>query len=186
MRDVWTPEYAPWRHGGWYVTNIHYPSGAVGCVSRNYADRKWRIVCSDAYPGSPNDRTFLIRDDAARAERELARDCPPVETQQTQLPPVRVASLAFPSLSWESRECGHIVPIAAAHVCGSATLPLDQPVNVLADPDMEPQPYDMPSPEADALDLIHEWVRTVRAELITSSEGIDKIAAVLRETGRVL
>ena len=37
--------YSPWRHGGWYVDNIRYPSGAVGCVSRNYRDRKWRIVC---------------------------------------------------------------------------------------------------------------------------------------------
>jgi len=36
------PVYAPWRHGGWYVTNVRYPSGAVGCVSRNYPEKKWR------------------------------------------------------------------------------------------------------------------------------------------------
>lgn len=42
----WEPSYSPWRHGGWYVDNVHYPSGAVGCVSRKWAiDRKWRIVC---------------------------------------------------------------------------------------------------------------------------------------------
>src|SRR5580700_4881304 len=33
----WSPVYSPWRHGGWYVDNVRYPSGAVGCVSRNYA-----------------------------------------------------------------------------------------------------------------------------------------------------
>jgi hypothetical protein len=31
--------YSPWRHGGWYVNEVRYPSGAVGCVSRNYPDR---------------------------------------------------------------------------------------------------------------------------------------------------
>jgi len=70
--SAWTPEYAPWRHGGWYVTNLRYPSGAVGCVSRNYTDRKWRIVCQNTGPGVEGDRTFPTRDAAARAERELA------------------------------------------------------------------------------------------------------------------
>lgn len=72
--DTWTPEYDHWRHGGWYVTNIRYPSGAAGCVSRNYADRKWRIVCAEprTYPGSANDRTYPTRDAAARAEHALA------------------------------------------------------------------------------------------------------------------
>jgi len=73
MSNTWTPEYARWRHGGWYVTNVHYPSGAVGCVSRNYSDGKWRIACSETYPGSPFDRTFLSRDAAARAERAIAQ-----------------------------------------------------------------------------------------------------------------
>ena len=63
----WTPEYAQWRHGGWYVTNVRYPSGAVGCVSRNYPDGKWRIVCD---PRS-RDYTYPFRDAAASAEREL-------------------------------------------------------------------------------------------------------------------
>jgi hypothetical protein len=73
----WTPTYEPWRHGGWYVTNVRYPSGAVGCVSRNYTDRKWRIVCEPgSYPGSPTDRTFPSRDAAAHAERELAASQP--------------------------------------------------------------------------------------------------------------
>lgn len=69
MND-WTPEYSPWRHGGWYVDNVQYPSGAVGCVSRNYPDKKWRIVC-DRRKG---DRTYPSRDAAARAERSLAMD----------------------------------------------------------------------------------------------------------------
>lgn len=63
--STWTPEYRAWRGGGWYVDNVHYPSGAVGCVSRNYADKKWRIVCDRDFT-----RTFRSRDDAARAERE--------------------------------------------------------------------------------------------------------------------
>lgn len=60
--------YRRWRHGGWYVNNVRYPSGAVGCVSRNYADRKWRIVCDER----PDPPTFRSRDEAARAERDLA------------------------------------------------------------------------------------------------------------------
>ncbi len=69
--ETWQPDYSPWRHGGWYVNNVRHPSGAVGCVSRNYPDRKWRIVCDprpfDTAPAFPS------RDAAARAERELAQ-----------------------------------------------------------------------------------------------------------------
>jgi len=73
-QTAWTPTYSPWRHGGWYVDNVHYPSGAVGCVSRNYADRKWRIVCDPRpFETAP---TFRNRDAAARAERELAAATP--------------------------------------------------------------------------------------------------------------
>jgi hypothetical protein len=60
-------EYSPWRHGGWYVHNVRYPSGAVGCVSRNFEDRKWRIAC-DSRDG---DFTYPSRNAAARAERDL-------------------------------------------------------------------------------------------------------------------
>lgn len=60
--------YSPWRHGGWY-TSIRYPSGACGCVSRNYADRKWRIVCDSRQPQP----TYPNRDAAALAELELAQ-----------------------------------------------------------------------------------------------------------------
>lgn len=62
-------EYDPWRHGGWY-TSVRYPSGACGCVSRNYADRKWRIAC-DSRPG---DYTYRSRGEAARAEAELVAE----------------------------------------------------------------------------------------------------------------
>jgi hypothetical protein len=61
----WTPRYTAWRHGGWY-TNARYPSGASGCVSRNYPDRKWRVVCDPDHS-----RTYPNRDAAARAERDL-------------------------------------------------------------------------------------------------------------------
>lgn len=62
--------YSRWRHGGWYVHGILYPGGAIGCVSRNYADRRWRIVCD---PRPFNERpTFRRRGDAALAEWHLA------------------------------------------------------------------------------------------------------------------
>jgi hypothetical protein len=67
--DTWTPTYSPRRHGGWYVDNLRLPSGAVGCVSRNYEDRKWRIVCDPR----PDDHTYPNRDAAAYAEREIVR-----------------------------------------------------------------------------------------------------------------
>lgn len=65
-RAEFKPTYSPWRHGGWYVGNVTYPSGACGCVSRNYADRKWRIACDPRpFESQP---TFKCRDDAAYAE----------------------------------------------------------------------------------------------------------------------
>lgn len=68
-----TPQYSPWRHGGWYVNNVMYPSGACGCVSNNYPDKKWRIACDDRRNelGGQGDYTFKSRDAAARAEFEL-------------------------------------------------------------------------------------------------------------------
>lgn len=68
----WEPIYEAWRHGGWYVRNVRYPNGAVGCVSRNFADHKWRIVC-DPRPNAYELHTYPSRDAAARAERELAQ-----------------------------------------------------------------------------------------------------------------
>ena len=63
---TFVPSYSKWRHGGWYVHNVRYPSGAIGCVSCNYDDGKWRIVCHpEAFEKQP---TFKNRDDAARAE----------------------------------------------------------------------------------------------------------------------
>lgn len=69
-------QYSAWRHGGWYVDNVRYPSGAIGCVSRNYADGKWRIAC-DPRPFDQQP-TFKSRDDAARAEWLLANAPEPV------------------------------------------------------------------------------------------------------------
>ena len=69
MRNAATfvPTYSKWRHGGWY-TNVYYRSGACGCVSRNYPDHKWRIVC-DKRSG---EHTYPNRDAAARAEFTIA------------------------------------------------------------------------------------------------------------------
>ena len=62
--------YSKWRHGGWYVHDCRYPNGAIGCVSRNYSDRKWRIVC-DPRPNAHELYTYPNRDAAAQAERDL-------------------------------------------------------------------------------------------------------------------
>lgn len=67
--DNWQPMYEKWRHGGWYVINVRYPSGASGCVSNKFNDKKWRIAC-DPRPFEEQP-TFKTRDAAARAEREL-------------------------------------------------------------------------------------------------------------------
>lgn len=66
--------YSPWRHGGWYVHGVRYPGGASGCVSRNYPDRRWRIVCDDRRQdlNGPGDVTFRSREEAARGEHGLA------------------------------------------------------------------------------------------------------------------
>jgi len=66
---AWQPVFSRWRHRGWFVDNLQYPSGAVGCVSNNYPDRKWRIVC-DPRPFEERP-TFKTRREAAYAEREL-------------------------------------------------------------------------------------------------------------------
>lgn len=49
--------------------HVRVPSGAVGCVSRNYKDRKWRIAC-DPRPFEEQP-TFKTRDEAATAEWHL-------------------------------------------------------------------------------------------------------------------
>jgi hypothetical protein len=64
-------DYSRWRHGGWYVHNVRYPSGACGCVSCNYDDHKWRIAC-DPRPFEQQP-TFSCRDDAAAAEYWLVQ-----------------------------------------------------------------------------------------------------------------
>lgn len=72
-----TFQYEPWRHGGWYVLGIRYPSGACGCVSRQMLnpatgkpDRKWRIVCDERL----EDHTYPSRDAAAAAEYAIAQE----------------------------------------------------------------------------------------------------------------
>ena len=63
------PVYERWRHGGWYVLGVRHKNGGIGCVSRNYPDRRWRIVCDSRH----GDHTYGSRDDAARAEYALTR-----------------------------------------------------------------------------------------------------------------
>jgi hypothetical protein len=61
------PQYEWWRHGGWLVLGVRHKNGGVGCVSRNYPDRKWRIVCDNR----DDEHTYRSRDEAARAEYAL-------------------------------------------------------------------------------------------------------------------
>jgi hypothetical protein len=61
------PSYSPWRHDGWYVHGVTHKNGGIGCVSRNYPDRMWRIVCDSRGIG----HTYKSRDEAARAEYAL-------------------------------------------------------------------------------------------------------------------
>ena len=67
------PVFSRWRRGGWYVINIQYPNGACGCVSNNYPDKKWRIVCDKRRQNlnTDGDFTFPSRHAAAVAERML-------------------------------------------------------------------------------------------------------------------
>ena len=37
--EAWAPMFSPWRHGGWYVSNLQKPCGSIGCVSNNYDDQ---------------------------------------------------------------------------------------------------------------------------------------------------
>ncbi|CAD0362119.1 MULTISPECIES: hypothetical protein [Xanthomonas] len=61
--------YTPWRDGGWYVPSIRYANGAIGCVSRNYPDKRWRVVCDPRGDAAP---TYKSRHQAAAAECLLA------------------------------------------------------------------------------------------------------------------
>lgn len=92
--------YEPWRHGGWYVHNTRYPNGGCGCVSRNYPDKKWRIVCDPRRKNlnEPGDFTFRSRDLAAQAEFDL------VEQMKAD------AQLASPEGASQCIQCDAVTP----------------------------------------------------------------------------
>lgn len=81
QEEPWESSYDHWRHGGWY-TDARYPSGACGCVSSNYDDKKWRIAC-----GPFHGLTFSTRKDAANAERAMT-------LAMCEADPIRVELLA--------------------------------------------------------------------------------------------
>ena len=72
----WEPMFTRWRHGGWYVHGISHINGGCGCVSNNYEDGKWRVVCDPRRSAlhEEGDFTFKTRNEAAHAERALIRD----------------------------------------------------------------------------------------------------------------
>ena len=63
-------QYSAWRHGGWYVHDVRYPNGAVGCVGKN-AEGRWFIAC-DSRPEAER-ATYPTRDAAADAEALLIK-----------------------------------------------------------------------------------------------------------------
>lgn len=65
LADTWKPEYERWRHGGWYVSNVHYPAGFVACTYKNVVG-DWVLV--EDHTNTP----FPSRDAAARAARVAA------------------------------------------------------------------------------------------------------------------
>ncbi|WP_206186131.1 hypothetical protein [Sphingosinicella sp. BN140058] len=80
--------------------NVRYPTGAIGCVSRNYEDRQWRIAC-DPRPFEERP-TFANRDEAAIAEWYLANGL----KQPVELPVIfRMSegqvSAVFPTLPFD-------------------------------------------------------------------------------------
>lgn len=70
----WTPVYSYWRHGGSYVDNLPYPSGAVGCIAsaRRTHSGRFELACPPADAEWTGPRTFRTRDAAARAEASYA------------------------------------------------------------------------------------------------------------------
>lgn len=70
-RDDWEPVYEPWRHGGSYVSNIVYPSGAVGCIvsARHSATGRFHVACG---PAELTEVKHKTRRAAAFAERAYA------------------------------------------------------------------------------------------------------------------
>ena len=57
--------YSEWGDT-WYVNNLRYPNGAVGCVARG-ANGGWAIACH------PDAGEFPARDEAADAEYRLVK-----------------------------------------------------------------------------------------------------------------
>lgn len=84
----WESSYDAWRHGGWY-TDARYPSGACGCVSNNYTDKKWRIACGPYFG-----LTFSTRRDAANAERAMTLAMCRAAQQQAEIVDALSAMLA--------------------------------------------------------------------------------------------
>lgn len=129
---TWQPEFSRWRHGGWYVDNLCYPSGAIGCVSNNYDDKKWRIACD---PRPFNEQpTFKNRTDAAFAERELV--CAKFQTHAAPVPseqevtPEPPDSVTCPNCCGSGgleelpcSKCKGSGVLAASYVAGPNTLP---------------------------------------------------------------
>jgi hypothetical protein len=74
--------YSYWRHGGSY-TNVTYPGGACGCIAsaRHTISGKFEIACDNRFDGRP---TFRTREEAAKAEKEIALELWRVVAEEIQ------------------------------------------------------------------------------------------------------
>lgn len=87
-RADWVPTFSRWRHGGWYVDNIVFPSGAVGCIASPTADRGTFVSACfvDAYEGRKT-RAGAALAERAEAIRQWAEwDAEQAASQPEQLP----------------------------------------------------------------------------------------------------
>lgn len=66
---LWRPRFAKSRYGGYFITNLYYPDGAVGCIvsARHTASGKFELAC----PPAGYDKKFRTRKEAAYAELAL-------------------------------------------------------------------------------------------------------------------
>lgn len=70
--------FRPWEvngtRRGFYVPQVRFPSGGIGCVTNDTADGKWRIVSAPKglEPGNPGYASFDTAAQAVHAEHALA------------------------------------------------------------------------------------------------------------------
>lgn len=71
-----TQVLSQWQEGGWELKGIYFPDRRRCFVSRNYPDKRWRIVADPRATSSGNEgATYPTRESAIRAARCLCATC---------------------------------------------------------------------------------------------------------------